>query len=201
MTQSSLQAYFNDTQSQIGLILSNLQRVGKLIDAFREVAVNGLPQSKSRMRLGRCIRDVVASLGERIASDRFTVRVDCEDSLEIESYPGDWASIFTNLMSNSMQHGFKEMDHGHIAITVRQPDTKLVIVYSDDGKGLTAQARKRIFDPFFTTDLQNGMGLGMHLVYNLITQRMGGTIACEESTEKGAHFHIAVPVKQEPTHT
>jgi len=197
MTQSSLQTYFNDTQSQIGLILSNLQRVGKLIDAFRQVAVNGLPQKKSSMRLGRCIQDVIASLGERIASDRFSVRLDCEESLEIESFPGDWASIFTNLISNSMQHGFKEMDHGHIAITVTQSGTKLLVAYSDDGKGLTAQARKCIFDPFFTTDLQNGMGLGMHLVYNLITQRMGGTIICDEPIEKGAHFHIEVPVKQE----
>lgn len=197
MTQSSLQTYLTDTQSQIGLILSNLQRVGTLIDAFRHVAVSGLPYKRSAVRLGRCIQDVVGSLGERIASGRITVQVNCKDTLEIESYAGDWTSIFTNLVVNSLQHGFKDLSGGHIALTVEQSDNRLLVDYRDDGAGLTPEARQRVFDPFFTTDMQNGMGLGMHLVYNLITQRMGGTIACAETTGTGAHFRIEVPVRKE----
>ena len=59
--------------------------------------------------------------------------------------------------------------------------------------GMTADTRKRVFDPFFTTDLQQGMGLGMHIVYNLVTQRFGGEIACDSEPGAGAHFHIEVP--------
>ena len=199
MTQSSLQTYFNDSQAQIALILSNLQRVGKLIDAFRQVAVNGLPQTKSAVRLARCVQDVVASLGERLTGGLFSVTIDCEESLEIESYPGDWASIFTNLIGNSLQHGFKGMHQGRMNIRVTRPGSKLLISYTDDGVGLSPEARKRIFDPFFTTDLQNGMGLGMHLVYNLVTQRMGGTIVCQEPIASGAVFHIEVPIQPWPT--
>jgi signal transduction histidine kinase len=193
MTQSSLQTYLSDAQSQNGLILSNLQRVGTLIDAFRQVAVNGLPQTTSSVRLSRCIKDVVASLGDRINGQQFQVRIDCDEMLAIESYPGDWASIFTNLIANSLQHGFKGQEKGQVDISVIQDSKKLLITYADDGVGLTPEGRKRIFDPFFTTDLQNGMGLGMHLVYNLVTQRMGGAITCPEPIATGAIFQIEVP--------
>ena len=198
MTQSSLQAFLNDAESQVGLISSNLHRVGKLIDAFRQVAVNGLPQVKTSMRLARCIRDVVTSFGDRIRGQQFTVHVNCEETLEIESYPGDWASIFTNLISNSIQHGFKGRNQGRMDIVTTHSANKLLITYTDDGVGLSPDARSRIFDPFFTTDLQNGMGLGMHLVYNLVTQRMGGTINCQESFANGAAFHIEVPCQPWP---
>jgi signal transduction histidine kinase len=66
--------------------------------------------------------------------------------------------------------------------------------YRDDGNGMAAEAQARIFDPFFTTDLQQGMGLGMHLVYNLITHRMGGSILCESTPGQGVHFHIEIPL-------
>lgn len=198
LTQTSLQAYFGTTQSQVGLILSNLERVSKLIDAFRQVAVHGLPQTKSPQRLARCIRDVIASLGDLFNSDRFSVTVQCDESLEVESYTGDWISVFTNLISNSLQHGFRDRATGHIEITVHERASKLQICYADDGVGLTPEARKCVFDPFFTTDLQHGMGLGMHLVYNLVTQRMGGTITSDvPDKEGGALFHIEVPLRSE----
>ena len=197
MTQSSLQTYFGGAQAQVGLILSNLERVGKLVDTFRQVAVHGLPQTKSPLRLSRCIRDVIASMGDRLSNEKFTLHVDCDEALEIESYAADWVSIFTNLISNSLQHGFQGRDHGQIDITVRQSDSKLQIVYADDGSGLAPEVRERVFDPFFTTDLQCGMGLGMHLVYNLVTQRMGGNITCNAPVESGALFRIEVPVQRE----
>jgi signal transduction histidine kinase len=196
MTQSSLQTYFGNAESQVGLILSNLGRVSTLIDAFRQVAVHGLPQTKSPQRLARCIRDVVASLGERFADDRFSLTIHCDESLEVESYTGDLVSVFTNLISNSLQHGFKDKTHGHIEIGVQESAAKLLISYADDGSGMSPEVREHVFDPFFTTDLQNGMGLGMHLVYNLVTQRMGGTITCDAPAEGGALFHLEVPLNR-----
>jgi signal transduction histidine kinase len=71
----------------------------------------------------------------------------------------------------------------------------MVIKYGDDGNGLSAEASSRVFDPFFTTDMQGGMGLGMHLVYNLITQRMGGSISVDPQVCSGACFLIEVPIQ------
>ncbi len=193
MTQSDLQKYLEDAQSQSSLILSNLDRIGLLIDKFRQVAVNGLPQTKSRFRIKNCLNDVIHSFGDRIPSERIRCSVICDEALELESYTGDWSSIFTNFIANSLQHGFKGREQGHIQVVIKQSKAILTIVYADDGNGLTSQARERIFDPFFTTDMQNGIGLGMHLVYNLITQRLGGRIEVDGSDGAGVCFRVEVP--------
>ena len=193
MTQSDLQVYLKDSQAQSTLILSNLERIGLLIDKFRQVAVNGLPQTKSRFRVKNCLNEVIHSFGDRFSPERIRVSVICDDSLELESYPGDWTSIFTNFISNSLQHGFKGRDAGCIQVELVLARSMLSLVYCDDGNGLTAEAQARIFDPFFTTDMQNGIGLGMHLVYNLITQRLGGSITVQRSPSGGVCFRIEVP--------
>lgn len=193
MTQSDLQKYLEDAQSQSSLILSNLDRIGLLIDKFRQVAVNGLPQTKSRFRIKNCLNEVIHSFGDRMPPERIRVTVLCDEALELESYTGDWSSIFTNFIANSLQHGFKGREHGHIRVEIKQSKAVLTIGYADDGNGLTSQARERIFDPFFTTDMQNGIGLGMHLVYNLITQRLGGRIEVDGSEGAGVCFRVEVP--------
>lgn len=194
MTQSDLQGYLGDAQVEAGLIRGNLERIGRLIDAFRQVAVEGKPLAKRQFRIRNCLDDVLASLGERLSAARVALRVSCDPELEIESFPGDWASIFTNLITNSLRHGFKGRDGGSIGITLSAGDGQLTLDYADDGVGLSAEVQVRIFDPFFTTDLQHGMGLGMHLVYNLVSHRLGGSIACDGASGQGAHFHIETPL-------
>jgi signal transduction histidine kinase len=193
MTQTDLQAYLAAAREEAALIRSNLERIGRLTDAFRQVAVEGKLPDRTRFRFRAAIEDVVASLGARMASDRVELRLNCDDALEIDSVPGDWSSIFTNLFINSLQHGFRGRDHGRIEVDVVLREGRLTVDYSDNGIGMVPETRKRVFDPFFTTDLQHGMGLGMHIVYNLVTQRFGGEIACDSEPGTGAHFHIEVP--------
>ena len=193
MTQSDLQTYLVAAREEAALIRSNLERIGRLTDAFRQVAVEGKLPESTRFRVRAAIEDVVASLGARMADGRVELELNCDEALEIDSIPGDWASIFTNLFTNSLQHGFRGRDHGRIDVEVALREGKLTVDYSDNGEGMAPETRNRVFDPFFTTDLQHGMGLGMHIVYNLVTQRFGGEIACDSEPGTGAHFHIEVP--------
>jgi signal transduction histidine kinase len=194
MTQSDLTHYLDTAASCTGLILGNLERIGQLVDAFRQVAVGDKSDTEKRtIRLRDCLDEVIRSLGDRFPADRITVNIQCEADLEINSQPGDWASIFINLIGNSLKHGFKGRECGVINIQIAKEAKKLCIDYSDDGVGLAPESLARIFDPFYTTDLQQGMGLGMHLVYNLITHRMGGSILCESPLGHGIHFHIEIP--------
>jgi signal transduction histidine kinase len=194
MTQSDLQKYLETAEAGTDLIHSNLARVGRLIDAFREVAVVGRPAEKKPFRFKACIDDVASSLGSRLSANCVALQIDCGPDLEVVSVAGDWASIFTNLMGNSLAHGFKGRDRGLIRIGASIHDGNLLVEYADDGVGLAPEVQTRIFDPFFTTDMQQGMGLGMHLVHNLITHRLGGTIACESIPGQGVRFEIWVPV-------
>ncbi|MGI9135008.1 MAG: sensor histidine kinase, partial [Rhodoferax sp.] len=131
MTQSDLHGYLTESSAQTALIRSNLERIGQLIDAFRQIAVNGLPQEKVPLALRRCILEVVASLGARFDRTKYSIAIDCDDALEVLSCPGDWVSVFTNLIGNSLQHGFKGLDRGAIQIEVRQSENRLLITYRD----------------------------------------------------------------------
>ena len=193
MTQSELTQYLEATATTTRLIRQNLERIGHLVDSFRQLALEGKAPDKTPLRLRACLEDVIISLGDRIQPDRITLQIDCDTELEIGSSRSDWASIFINLISNSLKHGFKDKTAGKIVFAVKCDEKKLTLDYCDDGNGMSPEALSRIFDPFFTTDMQQGMGLGMHLVYNLITQRMGGSIQCESTPRQGVHFHIEIP--------
>jgi signal transduction histidine kinase len=193
MTQSRLQQYLETAEAGTDLIHANLERVGSLVDAFREVAVVGNAGEKKPFRIRACIDDVARSLASRIPGDRVTLQVDCASELEVVSVASDWVSIFSNLILNSVAHGFKEREHGLITIKASVQEGSLVVSYRDDGVGLSPEVKAHVFDPFFTTDMQHGMGLGMHLVHNLVTHRLGGTISCESSVGQGVQFEIEVP--------
>lgn len=194
MTQSELTRYLDSVAAETALIQQNLERIGSLVATFRQVAVEGKPLQTHRFRLRATLEAVVRSLGERLDPRRVQLQIDCDPALEVDGVPADWASIFINLITNSLQHGFRLREQGVISIHVaRDARSRLCTDFRDDGSGIEPEALARIFDPFFTTDLQGGMGLGMHLVYNLITHRMGGAIRCDSAVGEGVHFHIEVP--------
>jgi len=193
MTQSDLTQYLVRAQEEVALISANLTRIGKLIDAFRQVAVNGKLPGKKMFHIKDCLDDVICSMGQLIAAEHVTLKVDCDPAMEIDSLFSDWANIFRNLIDNSLKHGFKDRGHGLIVINISLTDKFLRIDYRDDGVGIKPEVQARIFDPFFTTDLQHGMGLGLHLTYNLITHRMGGTIQCTSLPNQGVRYRIEVP--------
>ena len=194
MTQSELENYLKCAESGTNLILHNMERIGQLVDAFRHIAVDDKTTSgKKIFRPRNCLDDAILSFGDHLIPERIILNVQCDSELEIESLPGDWASIFVNLLGNSLKHGFKGREHGIIDIKMTKDTKWFRVDYRDDGVGLAPETLARVFDPFFTTDLQHGMGLGMHLVYNLITHRMGGSIQCESQPSQGVHFHIEIP--------
>ena len=74
-------------------------------------------------------------------------------------------------------------------------DAYFELTVADDGCGIAAADQSRIFDPFFTTKLgKGGSGLGLHIVYNLVTGVLGGDIAVYSEPGRGARFVIAAPL-------
>ncbi len=194
MTQADLDTYLKRTEELTTLMHSNLERISQLTDTFRQVALDGKPMAKRVFRIKECLDNVMASLGDSLSNAGITFTVNCDPTLEIQSSPEDWANIFINLISNSIKHGFQERGHGVIAITIALTPKALLVEYTDNGFGLTPEVLAHMFDPFYTTNLQSGMGLGMYLVYNLITHRMAGTIVCQSQSGQGASFQISIPI-------
>jgi signal transduction histidine kinase len=193
MTQADLSRYLAQADEEASLIRSNLERIGTLVDTFRHAATGGPVPQAAPVRLRDCVSDVVRSLGQRVLQAGVQVHIECDPGLQLHSYSGDWASVFSNLIGNSLKHGFKGLAQGHIHVGVEADAHHLRVHYRDDGRGMPPEVLAKVFEPFFTTDLQRGMGLGMHLVYNLVTQRFGGRIWCESEGGQGVKFFIEVP--------
>lgn len=196
LTQADLQQGLARAEAETTLIQRNLQRIGELVDSFRAVAVQGRSPAelpRARFRLRECIEDVLRSLGAQWPRERVQVHIECDPELELDGRAADWASIFGNLVSNSLKHGFKGERAGDITIAVQADAARLRVDYRDNGQGIAAEALARVFDPFFTTDPAQGMGLGLHLVYNLVSQGLQGQLQCESPPGEGVHLRLEVP--------
>ena len=143
------------------------------------------------------VNEILLSLRPRLKQVEHDIRVDCDPTLVIETKAGPINQILINLIMNSVIHGFEDMDRGEINIIAEMMSpTKMKLIYKDNGKGISNDIRKRIFDPFVTTKRgQGGSGLGMHLVYNLVTQALNGTITITSEEGNGVEFLIIFPVE------
>jgi signal transduction histidine kinase len=106
------------------------------------------------------------------------------------------SQIVTNMVVNSLMHGFERDQRGHITIQAALDGDDVVFAYGDDGAGMDAETLAKLFDPFFTTKRgSGGSGLGGHILYNLATGVLGGTLRVESSPGQGLRYHLRFPRK------
>ncbi|MCU6435150.1 PAS domain S-box protein [Undibacterium sp. Jales W-56] len=184
-----------ELMQQAGIMIEhNAIRSAKLISDFKQVAVD---QSSARRRLfdlEATINEVMTTLMPMLKRTDHRVDIKVLEKIHLDSYPGPIEQIITNLISNSLLHGFEEVAQGRITISAHTFDNEIILDYRDNGLGMGAETLAHLFDPFFTTKLgQGGSGLGLYIVYNLVTGVLGGRINVNSSPGAGAHFVITLP--------
>jgi len=195
MTKDSLESYLAKACEATHLVLSNLQRTGELVANFKQVSVDQASHEQRPFNLKEYIDSIIVSLGPRLRKSPVEIEVQCPADIEVNSYPGALAQVITNLIINSLLHAYPKGVAGVISITVRHIAEQATIIYHDDGAGISQDHLSQVFDPFFTTKRgEGGSGLGMHIVYNIMTQTMGGTIFCESEEGGGTTFILSFPV-------
>lgn len=188
--------YFTHAAKTSELILTHLNRTSELIKSFKMVSADQTSLEKRMFRLKNYFEDIILSLYPQIKKGSHKVEVLCPEDFEIDSYPGAFAQIITNLIMNSLTHGYEKGQSGSIFINIDVPaeSEEFIIKFTDDGKGIGEDDLKKIFDPFFTTKRgDGGTGLGLNIVFNIITQTLQGSIICESKEGKGASFIINLP--------
>jgi two-component system, NtrC family, sensor kinase len=177
------------------LILSNCERAADLIRSFKQVAVDRTSAGRREFDLAGAIRETLASLGPSLRPAGHEVAIACPEGITVDGNPGALSQVLTNLVMNSILHGYEDGQRGRLSITVDQPDPTIVrLVYADDGKGIPKANLRRVFDPFFTTRRgSGGTGLGLHIVYNLVHATLGGTVTAYSREGKGASFTVTFP--------
>ena len=192
--KADLQQYTGTARDSAALLMANLSRASDLIRSFKQVAVDQSSEQKRRFGLRNYLDETLLSLLPKLKRTRHQVDIDCPPELQLETYPGALYQIVVNLLMNSLIHGLDGVENGRIWIRAELDGDALLLHYGDNGKGMDESVRARIFDPFFTTKRQEGgSGLGMHLVYNLVTQLLKGSIECRSARGQGVEFLIAMP--------
>jgi len=195
LKKSDADRYLETATEASAIMVATIGRAAELIQSFKQVAVDQSTDIRRGFNLADYIGEILLSLRPRLRQTAHTVSVECPDDLEIDSYPGALSQVLTNFMMNSLVHGFSEGQAGTITICARlqDPDT-VVIRYSDTGKGIPEKNIAKIFEPFFTTRRgSGGTGLGLHIVFNIVAQSLGGTIAVESIEGQGASFILTIP--------
>ena len=194
MKRSDLIHYIETCRQSSQMILSNLHRAAELIQSFKKVAVDQSSEGRRVFKIKEYLEEIILSLRPKLKKTKHVISIICDETIQLDSYPGAFSQIITNLILNSVDHAYNQGDEGHPTIEVNSDGKNLSLTYTDDGGGIEPKILDQVFYPFFTTKRgQGGSGLGLHLVYNLVTQKLKGTIKCESKVGKGTIFHISVP--------
>ena len=196
--RADLEDYLAVAQETADMTLGNLERASELIRSFKKVAVDQTTEERRPFKVREYIDAILLSLRPRLKKTRHRVEVRCDPDLAVESYPGAFSQILSNFVLNSLTHAFNEGQEGRMVIEASASGGLLTLTYSDDGRGMEPEVLRRVFEPFFTTARsKGGSGLGLSIVYNLVTQTLGGAISCESAPGRGATFTVTVPLGRE----
>ncbi|MFO1424142.1 MAG: PAS domain S-box protein [Candidatus Competibacteraceae bacterium] len=188
----------------VDLLERNAARAADLIGHFKQVAVDQTSARRRRFDLRQTVEELLATLQPQFRRTAHQVELDIAPGLELDSYPGPLEQVIANLIGNSLTHGFAGMEAGVIRIRAAPFGADHVqIHYVDNGVGIPETLHSRVFEPFFTTQMgSGGSGLGLYIVYNLVTGVLGGTIQVHSASEAGATFILVLPHRapDRPTH-
>lgn len=195
MSQDEFEEYIKTSSELASSILANLRRAAEQVKSFKQVAVDQSSEDIREFDIKEYIEETLLSLRNKTKKTKHIISVNCPPNVKIKSYPGAFSQIVTNLLMNSLIHGYDKDDAGHININVSVEGDTLTLIYQDDGKGIKKERLTKVFDPFFTTNREGGgSGLGLNILYNIATNQLRGAIKCESEENEGVLFIITAKI-------
>jgi PAS domain S-box-containing protein len=195
LRRSHLMEFIAANRDAAGQLVANLNRAAELIQSFKQVAVDRNFSHRRSFDVGDLTEQLLTSLRPGSRKHNLTLTVECEPGLVMNSYPGSYGQVLTNLFLNAVAHAFPEGRPGQVDIRVRgHGDDAVELTFADDGCGMSVDVRRHAFDPFYTTRRdQGGTGLGLHIVHSLVTGRLGGQLNLESAPDEGTRIQIVLP--------
>ncbi|MDC8758964.1 CHASE domain-containing protein [Janthinobacterium fluminis] len=193
--RSALLAYLADTKQACAIMAGSLARAADLITSFKQVAVDQTSDQRRSFDLDEVLRDTLATYAAQLRRANCEVRVDVPRRLRFESYPGSVGQVLSNLINNTLLHAFEGRASGVITIRATAAENGQVrLLFADDGVGMAPKTLHQVFDPFFTTKMgQGGSGLGMNIVYNIVTGMLKGRIEIQSEAGRGTSVTLTLP--------
>lgn len=192
--KSEIDVFLKDSKEELRVLANSLDRASFLIHSFKQVAVDQISEERRVFDIAEVVNDVLATLQHQIKNTQIKCLNQIENGIEVNSYPGPFGQVITNLFNNSIIHAFAGRKSGTIIFTSKNREDLIEIGIEDDGVGIPENNLKKIFDPFFTTRLgQGGSGLGLNIVYNIVEGILGGSVTVESNLGSGSKFKLLIP--------
>ncbi|WP_299795392.1 ATP-binding protein [uncultured Shewanella sp.] len=196
LTEDVFKRYLNDIKAACSLLDKNLKRSASLVKDFKLVAVEQTNLHKEKFVLHELIESLLSSLSPETRKYPVAISNRVDKEIVVHSYAGDFYQVLTNLILNSLLHGFSGYPNGELVIDASIKQQSLIMTVADNGKGISSQDCSNIFEPFFTTKRgQGGSGLGLSIVYNIVKQKLRGNIDVSSDLGQGTKFTITCPVE------
>jgi len=196
LTRSSLDNFVSSAREGTDILMRSLRRAAELVSSFKQVAVDQTSTNRRRFDLRQTVDEIMLTLGPAIRKTSHRVVIEIPADITMESYPGPLGQVLTNMVNNALFHGFEGRDSGTITVAAEVlTDDRVRLTVQDDGVGIPSAHLGRVFDPFFTTKLgKGGSGLGLNITYNLVHDRLGGTVQVESQVGQGTCFTLLLPM-------
>ena len=195
LRRSVLADFVNRSLEATRLLERSAERASELISHFKQVAVDQTSVRRRKFDLAKVVEETLFTLRPTLGKMTHQLVTDIAPGIVMDSYPGPLEQVLINFVTNSLVHGFEGRSHGTMHIQAYQAGDRLILVYRDDGAGMAAAAVSHAFDPFFTTRLgKGGSGLGLYIVYNMVTAVLGGRIELRSQPQAGVEFVISLPL-------
>ncbi|WP_142846717.1 sensor histidine kinase [Telmatospirillum sp. J64-1] len=177
LRRADLEAFLQNAKDLADLVTENVRRAGHLVQYFKQVAAES-GGSNGAFNLGAFLQETMEALKPRWAAAGHSLRLSCPNNLVLESYPAVLVAVIEQLLANALDHAYAPGESGRLSLTVEEAgEGEVLLRFADDGRGIPAEIRPKIFAPFFTTARARGsVGLGLNIVYNLVTESLGGSI-------------------------
>ena len=193
--RTALERFVERMREGTQLLFGNLSRAADLVHSFKQVAADQASGERRPFLMDAWLQDLLTSLRPILRKTKHEVQIECPPGVMVDTYPGALGQVLTNLITNAVSHAYGPDETGRLSIRVSEPRVDTVrIVFADDGKGIPPENIGKVFDPFFTTGRSSGnTGLGLHIVFNLVTSRLQGHVNLYSKVGRGTRFTIDIP--------
>lgn len=199
LTKGNMEEFIEQFTDGMYLITVNLDRANQLMTNFKQVSADQSHDEKRCINLKDYLEETIYTLKPNLRRYEISVSLDCEKNIILDTFPGSYSQLITNLIMNSLNHAYSKDEQGTINIKIIEKRDTINIIYTDDGEGMKESVLRKIFEPFFTTKRgAGGTGLGMHIIYNLVTVKLQGEIEASSIEGQGSTFSLTLPKTLQP---
>lgn len=194
MTKSALENFLNNVLESTDLIEKSTAKTAELILSCQQISASDNEYERSMLDLRALVEEVLNRQTQGLARSNILVENLIPHDITMNSFAAPIQQIFDNLINNTRMHAFGEQRSGKIKICAQVCEKMIKVIFTDNGCGIPTKNFSKVFDPFFTTKFgQGGNGLGLYIIFNLVTGVLGGSLELQSPNDGGIELHIILP--------